>query len=397
MGEKKTLNYQEIKNYIEVESDNGCKLITTEEEFKKEKIKQNKNNSMVKLKVLCGQCKKEIFKTNFSKFKSGNKRQCNKCGVQNRKDKQKKNIVSIQNEFIKKGYVPLFTQEDYKNAHAKLLIQTKEGYKTLLAYDKLKQNRTPRLFYQNNPYTIENIKLWLKINEPTYSLLSENFVSSKDNKLLWKCDKGHEFELTWDKMLQGGRCPVCYGNFKKTTDQFKKDIYNLLGGEYKILSEYKGANKKIKVQHSICQNIYYVTPANLLYNNRRCPYCNESKAERLIEDYLRNNQIEYDREFTFNDLIGVGGGLLRYDFAIFKDEEKAQLKCLIEYDGEFHYKKYYDEQNFEKQQKHDKLKNKYCIENNIKLIRIPYWEKENMEDILDKELKYSKYTKNQAS
>lgn len=42
--------------------------------------------------------------------------------------------------------------------------------------------------------------------------------------------------------------------------------------------------------------------------------------------------------------------------------------------------------SFEKQQINDSIKNKYAIENGWKLIRIPYWEFKNIEDILINEL-----------
>ena len=66
----------------------------------------------------------------------------------------------------------------------------------------------------------------------------------------------------------------------------------------------------------------------------------------------------------------------------------------IEYDGEQHYKpvRYYnqsDEQmnlSFKKTQEHDEIKNCYCKENKINLLRIPYWEKENIETIINNHL-----------
>lgn len=64
---------------------------------------------------------------------------------------------------------------------------------------------------------------------------------------------------------------------------------------------------------------------------------------------------------------------------------------LIEYDGEQHY---YDRgyktgmfrDTLEYTQMHDKIKTDYCINNNIKLIRIPYWDYNNIDTILNKEL-----------
>ena len=42
-----------------------------------------------------------------------------------------------------------------------------------------------------------------------------------------------------------------------------------------------------------------------------------------------------------------------------------------------------------KTQLHDKIKNEYCKNNNIPLIRIPYWERDDMEYYLfDKLVKY---------
>ena len=73
--------YSTIKEYINNENTgNGCKLITTQEEFEIEKLKQNKSNVSVKLKIQCGCTDKNIFETSFDKFKSRNKKQCNVCG-----------------------------------------------------------------------------------------------------------------------------------------------------------------------------------------------------------------------------------------------------------------------------------------------------------------------------
>ena len=41
---------------------------------------------------------------------------------------------------------------------------------------------------------------------------------------------------------------------------------------------------------------------------------------------------------------------------------------------------------FEKTKMHDNIKNKYCHDNNIKLIRIPYWKMKEIEKILGNEL-----------
>lgn len=102
---------------------------------------------------------------------------------------------------------------------------------------------------------------------------------------------------------------------------------------------------------------------------------NPSKGERKIEDILKQNKISFQREVSFNDLYGLGNNLLRFDFAIFKQD---QLICLIEYDGEQHFQfvKHFHKNvfNFKKAKEWDRRKNKYCLIHNIPLIRVPYWD-----------------------
>ena len=66
--------------------------------------------------------------------------------------------------------------------------------------------------------------------------------------------------------------------------------------------------------------------------------------------------------------------------------------CLIKYDGEQHYVpvkfgNMTDEEAEEKlhnTQKRDEIKNKYCKDNNIPLLRIPYWDKKHIKSIISK-------------
>ena len=71
---------------------------------------------------------------------------------------------------------------------------------------------------------------------------------------------------------------------------------------------------------------------------------------------------------------------MRLDFYI------EDINLAIEYDGQQHYKpieKFGGQEEFEKTIYRDKLKDKYCNDNNIQLIRIPYYDFNNIESILD--------------
>lgn len=59
------------------------------------------------------------------------------------------------------------------------------------------------------------------------------------------------------------------------------------------------------------------------------------------------------------------------------------FNIIIEYDGIQHFKPSFNEKEFKNIKVNDEIKNKFCKDNNIKLIRIPYWEFENIENILE--------------
>lgn len=100
--------------------------------------------------------------------------------------------------------------------------------------------------------------------------------------------------------------------------------------------------------------------------------CITSYGESLITDILDDNNIEYIREYSFSDL--KDKHRLRFDFAVFIND---QIK-LIEFDGRQHFDDkhtYFDlqgEDALKTARKHDNLKDSYCIDNNIPLLRIPY-------------------------
>ena len=99
-----------------------------------------------------------------------------------------------------------------------------------------------------------------------------------------------------------------------------------------------------------------------------------SKGEQKIEKLLILNNIYYKKEYTFDNL--KYKKLLRFDFALL-DPSTCQVICLIEYDGEGHFKpidKFGKIKGFLQGRERDRIKNEYCIIHNIPLYRIPYWD-----------------------
>ena len=129
-----------------------------------------------------------------------------------------------------------------------------------------------------------------------------------------------------------------------------------------------------------CDIAWYVT-------NRGCPRCNGSSTESQIGIILQQYKINYVPHYSFIDCKDQRA--LPFDYYL------PECNVCIEYDGEQHYKSVNfggisDEdamKNLSVTQYHDSIKTKYCVEHNIPLIRIPYWEKNNLEKILLENLK----------
>lgn len=97
-----------------------------------------------------------------------------------------------------------------------------------------------------------------------------------------------------------------------------------------------------------------------------------SAGERKIHDILVENGFQFVEEYSFPDLVGSHGVPLRFDFAVFEDDE---LLCLIEYQGRQHYEpcQHFGGRNsFNRRQRYDLRKQVYCKRNGINLVTVPY-------------------------
>ena len=115
-----------------------------------------------------------------------------------------------------------------------------------------------------------------------------------------------------------------------------------------------------------------------------CNECNSSSLELKVASVLDKFNIEYDTQKKFNNLIGLGKGKLSYDFYI------PKYNILLECQGEQHehfcegmHRGKYD---FKRQQEHDRRKFNYALEHNYIPMEIWYWDYDNIEEILIREL-----------
>lgn len=168
-----------------------------------------------------------------------------------------------------------------------------------------------------------------------------------------------------------------YKNGKK-----KKDIINQRFGSLIVLEPCLNTSPTLWKCICDCGKICYITRNNLVSHNTTSCGCkaHKSKGETLIDIILKENNIFYKREFSFNDLLGKNNHPLRFDFAIFNNNETKILK-LIEFNGIQHYdtnNNYYSEELHQA----DLKKQEYCLKNNIPLQIINYWELSNINSSL---------------
>ena len=51
---------------------------------------------------------------------------------------------------------------------------------------------------------------------------------------------------------------------RKTHEEFVKEVFDLVGNEYEVISQYKTSKEKIVMRHHICNKDYEVKTSNFL-------------------------------------------------------------------------------------------------------------------------------------
>lgn len=188
------------------------------------------------------------------------------------------------------------------------------------------------------------------------------------------CDCGKEKSIRSDGLLSGETISCgCYAR-KRASENYidiTGQTFGLLTTIKVVPDERSGAYWLCKCQ---CGNTCVVKSSNLRLGITQSCGCLNSGSELKIQNILEELKISYKKQFSFDELTGKKGKL-RFDFAIFKNDK---LYALIEYQGEQHYRieDYFGgKEKFLEIKNYDKKKKDFCIKNQIKLIEIPYWEK----------------------
>lgn len=281
----------------------------------------------------------------------------------------------------------------YKNSVTRVLVKHKCGHEYYVYPLNLLKGKShcPKCTAKRmaSQFRLSYKKVKNYIEERGYVLLSKEYKNAR-TKLKIKCPEGHIFKMNFNNFQQGQRCPIC-ANIKNG-ERCKKDIKEIekIVKKYgfkiiKWVGEYKNRNSKFIIECPYGHQTE-TSVASFLNTKGCCSICNESKGERTIANFLLKNKIKFKKQYKFNDCKGLERPL-PFDFAVL--DKKGNIKCLIEYDGEQHYipREFFGGKEYLRKRKYyDNIKNKYCKKNNLKLIRIPYFEFDNIEQILSNKI-----------
>lgn len=219
----------------------------------------------------------------------------------------------------------------------------------------------------------------MSVKNPNVKILGKYRNSkSKIETLCLKCN--YTWMPTPNTLLKGEGCPKCSGLMRKTQEEFVQEMAEK-HPTITVIGEYVNNRVKVKCFCNNCNTYFYNSPHAMLSNGNGCSNCTTSRGENRIKEWLNNNDVEYNFQYVFKECKDVR--VLPFDFYI------PSLNMVIEYDGIQHFEPkdfFGGEESFNKLKEHDSIKSNYCMENNIRLLRIPYFQYEEIENILENEL-----------
>ena len=232
--------------------------------------------------------------------------------------------------------------------------------------------------------TYEEVQNRVMAKHSHIKLLKYYGIHSKDSE--WLCIKHNKkFNKALSVILKSddSGCDECYKeHYKKefgyTTNEFismLKEIHP----ELEVIGEYNTFASPITIHCTKHDYTFQTTPANILKRVSCCPKSFKTYKEETMCTLIESWGYTIERQYVIDGC---------------RDKKELKFDCYltdfntaVEYDGENHFfpVKYGSQslddaiKKHEYTKKHDEIKNRFCMENNINLIRIPYFEFENME------------------
>lgn len=190
--------------------------------------------------------------------------------------------------------------------------------------------------------------------------------------ILHKCKiDNYKWSAKPGNVLHGCGCPKCAKNVKRTHEEYV-ELVSKFNKDIEVVGTYINGNTSILHRCKIDNRVWTARPADIL-QGKGCPRCNSSHGEKQVLQWLERHDIYNIPQKTFDDCRNKN--VLPFDFYL------PDFNICIEYDGEQHFEpvdfagngEEWALQQFNLVKHNDAIKTRYCQDNNIKLLRIPYF------------------------
>lgn len=295
---------------------------------------------------------------------------CKKCSLLKRDFNKKFNINNFIEKAIKKHDNKYdYSKSIYINAKTKLtIICSEHGEFEQRPFNHLRGDGCSKCNGGIKLNLIEFIEKSKLIHGDKYDYSLTEYKNNR-TKIKIICPEHGEFKQDPSRHLSGSGCSICSKNKPLSLNEFLEKAKEKHCNKYDYSkSEFINVSHKIII---ICpeHGEFEQKVANHLFG-QCCPHCKTSQGENNIKLFLKQNDIEFIQQKTFDGCIDMR--MLKFDFYL------PKYNICIEYDGIQHFKPvriFGGDEEFLKIKNRDKIKNKFCIDNNIHMLRISYKEK----------------------
>lgn len=281
----------------------------------------------------------------------------------------------------------LLISKEYINAHEKIELTCSCGKNFKTTYAILKKMKTiccvectRKEINRKNTNNQEEVlkRIEEKIGE-RFEILPFEYIGKQKTNIKLICKKcGKEISRMYHSINTREIKCDCECKLIKWDKERAIKLVKKYTDEFEVLECNRGDS--IILKHKNCGHEFVRAYWNIEQNQcLKCPICDsrESMGVKLITKFLESNNMKYVKEYRFPDCKDIK--TLPFDFYL------PQYNMIIEYDGIQHFKPtdyMGGVKSYEILKKHDEMKNEYCRENNIPLIRISYKDNENINNIL---------------
>lgn len=349
-------------------------------------------NSSEKVIIICRKHGEFLQRPNDHVNGSG----CPECKKEKISLYKKKSLDQVLSEFKKvHGDTYDYSKVVYVNVdtHVEIIcrkhgsfMQTPYLHSTGSGCDKCWSERRHNILVERNKgnaLTSEYIlKRFEEVHGDTFNYDKVKYSKIKDYVIV-TCKKHGDFKVTPNNHIGGNGCSKCAREAQRLTqEEYIERCVKIHGNLYDYSkSVYTKGREPITITCRIHGDFtlnkahYHITKRN------GCQKCCNSLGEVKIRQYLDDNNIKYSMEYTFDKCRSLIP--LPFDFYL------EDYNVCIEFDGQQHFELntfFGGQEDFDALKVRDEIKNNFCRENGIQLIRIPYWDINCITEILDEEL-----------